>query len=70
MSATLSRSGGTYALADQRTYDAWGAVRSGSSTGNPNGRFAAALGLKQDDESGLIYIRARNYEPHRVDLSA
>ena len=43
-----------------------GAVRSQSSVDPPNGpkaRYCANLGHVQDDESGLIYMRARYYEP-------
>lgn len=32
-------------------------------TGDPKGRYCASLGHKQDDESGLVYMRARYYEP-------
>jgi RHS repeat-associated protein len=38
-------------------------VRSGATTGGPKGRYVANLGHVQDDESGLIYMRARYYEP-------
>ena len=31
--------------------------------GDPKGRYCANLGHKQDDELGLIYMRARYYEP-------
>ena len=41
----------------------WGSVRSGSPSGYPNTRYCANLGHKQDDESGLIYMRARYFEP-------
>ncbi|MBL1148909.1 MAG: RHS repeat-associated core domain-containing protein [Armatimonadetes bacterium] len=64
MIATLSRSGsGSYAVSNARSYDVWGSVRSGSSSGYPNTRYCANLGHKQDDESGLLYMRARYYEP-------
>jgi RHS repeat-associated protein len=63
MVATLSRSGTSYALGNQRSFDAWGSVRQGSGTGDPTGRYCGNLGHKQDDESGLIYMRARYYEP-------
>jgi RHS repeat-associated protein len=60
----LSRSGtNTFSLNDWRTYDAWGGIRSGANTGDPKQRFCGGLGHKQDDESGLIYMRARYYEP-------
>jgi RHS repeat-associated protein len=65
MIASLLRNGTGYTLADQRMYGAWGEIRTGSATGLPSGRYGAALGHKQDDESGLIYMRARYYEPSR-----
>jgi RHS repeat-associated protein len=61
--ATLSRNGSGWTVNDRRTYDAWGGVRQGAQTGDPKGRYAANLGHVQDDESGLIYMRARYYEP-------
>jgi RHS repeat-associated protein len=40
----------------------WGGFRTGT---NANGKatYCANIGHQQDDESGLIYMRARNYEP-------
>jgi RHS repeat-associated protein len=61
--ATLTKSGSSFGLVDVRSYDAWGQVRYGSQTGRPRGRYVANLGHLQDDESGLIYMRARYYEP-------
>jgi len=64
MVATLSKSGASdYALSNQRSFDAWGNVRIGSTSGNPTGRYCANIGHRQDDESGLVYMRARYYEP-------
>ncbi|MBV6459096.1 MAG: tRNA nuclease WapA [Fimbriimonadaceae bacterium] len=65
MIATLARSGSSpyYSVGDLRLYDVWGSVRSGSSSGIPNQRYCANLGHRQDDESSLIYMRARYYEP-------
>lgn len=64
MVATLARSGNnSYSLGNQRSFDAWGTVRLGAQNGDPSGRYCAQLGHKQDDESGLIYMRARYYEP-------
>ncbi len=64
MISTLSKQGtGGFAYSAVRTYDAWGAVRRGAATGDPKGRYCANLGHKQDDESGLVYMRARFYEP-------
>ena len=61
--ATLSRAGTGYSVNDRRSYDAWGQVRAQQSGGDPKLRYCASIGHKQDDESGLIYMRARYYEP-------
>ena len=62
--ATLSRgTSAPYSIANQRSYGAWGEIRQGASTGGPRGRYCGNLGHVQDDESGLIYMRARYYEP-------
>ncbi len=58
----LSKSGTSWSLGDERTFDAWGRIRSGSTSDN-KGRYCANLGHKQDDESDLTYMRARYYEP-------
>ena len=64
MVATLGRSGTNgYTVGNLRSFDAWGGVRSGAGAGNPKGRYVANLGHVQDDESGLVYMRARYYEP-------
>jgi len=67
MVSTVSKGtqSGTYTTAPERDYDAWGVIRplNQNQTGNPKGRYCANLGHKQDDESGLIYMRARYYEP-------
>ena len=42
-----------------RTYDAWGKVDSNS----PNQGYCGNLGHRADDESALVYMRARYYEP-------
>ena len=62
--ATLARgSGSTYSLGNQRSFGAWGEIRQGATSGSPSGRYCGNLGHVQDDESGLIYMRARYYEP-------
>ena len=65
MVATVQKNGfGTsWTIQDERSYDVWGSVRSGNATGGPRGRYCANLGHVQDDESGLVYMRARYYEP-------
>jgi len=63
MVATLARSGtNSYVVNNQRSYDAWGVIRIGSTSGDPKNRYCGNLGPQQDDESGLIYVRARYYE--------
>ncbi|MBI5705638.1 MAG: RHS repeat-associated core domain-containing protein [Armatimonadetes bacterium] len=65
MIATIGRSTSSpyYSVGDQREYDVWGRIRAGNTTGDPKNRYCANLGHVQDDESGLIYMRARYYEP-------
>jgi len=63
MVATVARSGAGFVTSNVRTYDVWGEVRTGASTVGPKGRYVANLGYVQDDESDLIYMRARYYEP-------
>ncbi|MBX7135764.1 MAG: hypothetical protein K1X67_24110 [Fimbriimonadaceae bacterium] len=68
MIATLSRNGTGNTIENNRSYDVWGSVRSSSSLNpsamnGPNNRYCANLGHKQDDESDLIYMHARYYEP-------
>jgi len=45
-----------------KKYDVWGAVRSGNFQ-YPNTKYCANLGHISDDKLGLIYMRARYYEP-------
>ena len=64
MIATLARaSGNSFTLNNKRSYDAWGGATIGASTGDPKNRYCGNLGHQQDDESGLVYMRARYYEP-------
>jgi RHS repeat-associated protein len=41
----------------------WELAATVATMGGPKGRYVANLGHVQDDESGLIYMRARYYEP-------
>ena len=61
--AILTKNGTGYGTGNWRTYDVWGSVRSGSATGDPKSRYVASIGHVADDESSLIYMRARYYEP-------
>jgi len=63
MVATLARFGSTFTLNNKRSFDAWGQIRNGAQTGDPKNRYCGSLGHQHDDESGLIYMRARYYEP-------
>ncbi len=59
---SLSKSGGLWSISDERSYEAWGQVRTGG-PGDQKVRYCASIGHKQDDESGLVYMRARYYDP-------
>ena len=59
---TLAKSGSSYTTGHQRSYGAWGEVRQGDTTGGPRARYCGNLGHVQDDETGLIYMRARYYD--------
>ncbi len=61
MVLTVRRNGSSFTTHDERRYDVWGSVRAGS--GASSQRYCASLGHVLDDESGLIYMRARYYEP-------
>jgi RHS repeat-associated protein len=57
----LGKNGSSFTVSNEKSYDAWGGLRTGT---NANGKaaYCANLGHKQDDESGFIYMRARYYE--------
>lgn len=61
--ALLARSGSTFTTTAWRQYDVWGSLRTGSAIGGASQRYCANLGHVTDDESGLVYMRARFYEP-------
>ncbi len=63
MVRTLSRSGSGYAVSTERIFGTWGEVRNSGGTSESKGKYCSNLGHVQDDESGLIYMRARYYEP-------
>ncbi len=63
MIATLTKQPtNSFSLSARRYTDPWGVTRVGASTGKPDQRYCANLGHRQDDESGLTYMRARYYE--------
>jgi RHS repeat-associated protein len=61
--ALLTRSGSSFSTTAWRHYDVWGSLRTGSALGGASQRYCANLGHVADDESGLVYMRARFYEP-------
>jgi RHS repeat-associated protein len=61
--ALLDRSGSSFSTTAWRHYDAWGSLRTGSALGGGSQRYCTNLGHVTDDESGLVYMRARFYEP-------
>ena len=44
-------------------YDVFGAVRSSSGTSTSKHKFCGSLGHSSENETGLIYMRARYYDP-------
>jgi RHS repeat-associated protein len=61
--ATLTRSGATgYSTANWKSYDVWGGERASTGSGSMFG-YCGNLGHPTDPENGLIYMRARFYEP-------
>jgi len=60
MILTLAKNGTNFTHGNERSYDVWGTP---SDNGDPAQRYCANLGHVTDDESGLIYMRARYYEP-------
>jgi RHS repeat-associated protein len=62
MTAQLLKNGASFTVANEKSYDAWGGIRAGNSNPEYKGRYCANLGHTQDDESNLIYMRARYYE--------
>ncbi len=54
----------TGTITSSRKYDVYGAVRSGvNPTGTSKHKFVGALGHPSEDETGLVYMRARYYDP-------
>jgi len=61
--ATLTRSGATgYSTANWKSFDVWGGERASTGSGSLFG-YCGNLGHPTDPENGLIYMRARFYEP-------
>ena len=58
--ALVARSGtNSFTVSNERDYDAWGQV----ATNAPNQGYCGNLGHRADDESALVTMRARYYEP-------
>jgi RHS repeat-associated protein len=60
LGSTRGLTNGSGQVTARYTYDAFGALRSSSGTGSTAFKFA---GEQTDDEIGLIYLRARYYDP-------
>jgi RHS repeat-associated protein len=50
-------------LQQTRKYDAYGAVRTSTGGSGTRHKFCGNLGHPSDDETGLVYMRARFYDP-------
>src|SRR5205085_2598710 len=46
-----------------RKYDVYGSVRSSTGPSGSKHKFVGALGHPSEDETGLIYMRVRYYDP-------
>ena len=57
-------------LTSSPKYDVYGAVRANGGTASSKQGFVGGLGHCRDPETGLIYMRARYYDPQRAGLSA
>ncbi len=66
---SLSKSGTSWSISDEKSYDAWGGIRSGGTSDNKS-RYCASVGHKQDDESGLVYMRARYYDTNSARFTS
>jgi RHS repeat-associated protein len=63
MVRTLAKNGTGYSVSAARIFGVWGEVRNTNGPSVSNGRYVANLGHVQDPESGLVYMRARYFEP-------
>jgi RHS repeat-associated protein len=50
-------------LTRSQSFDVYGCVRTSSGTATTKHKFVGSLGHPSDDETGLIYLRARHYDP-------
>jgi RHS repeat-associated protein len=50
-------------LTRSQSFDVYGCVRTSSGTATTKHKFVGSLGHPSDDETGLIYMRARHYDP-------
>jgi RHS repeat-associated protein len=50
-------------LTRAQSFDVYGCVRTSSGAATTKHKFVGALGHPSDDETGLIYMRARHYDP-------
>jgi RHS repeat-associated protein len=50
-------------LTRSQSFDVYGCVRASSGAATTKHKFVGSLGHPSDDETGLIYMRARHYDP-------
>jgi RHS repeat-associated protein len=50
-------------LTRSQSFDVYGCVRTSSGAATTKHKFVGSLGHPSDDETGLIYMRARHYDP-------
>jgi len=63
LGSVLGTVDGSGNLVSTRKYDVYGAVRASTGGSGPKHKFVGSLGHPSEDETGLIYMRARYYDP-------
>ncbi|MFN3648768.1 MAG: RHS repeat domain-containing protein [Armatimonadota bacterium] len=63
LGSVLGTVDGSGNVASTRKYDVYGAVRASTGGSGPKHKFVGQLGHPSEDETGLIYMRARYYDP-------
>ncbi len=63
LGSVLGTVDGSGNLVNTRKYDVYGAVRASTGGSGPKHKFVGALGHPSEDETGLVYMRARYMDP-------
>jgi RHS repeat-associated protein len=63
LGSVLGTVDGTSTVVHTRKYDVYGAVRASTGGSGPKHKWVGSLGHASEDETGLVYMRARYYDP-------